>query len=74
MQAKPLLSGAAAFVEVWSRLPSWRWAARAVALPGAMATLEVHGYRLFIPARPFISRLFRSLRRRLGRIDPGRRQ
>ncbi len=70
MQAKPLLSGAAAFVEVWSRLPRWRWAARAVALPGAMATLEVHGYRLC----PFISRLFRSLRRRLGRIDPGRRQ
>lgn len=68
-----LLSGAAAFVAVWSRLPRWRWAARAVALPGAMATLE-HGYRLFLPARPFISRIFSSLRSCLGRIKPGRRQ
>ena len=32
-----VLSGAAAFVEVWSCLPGWRWAARAVALPGALA-------------------------------------
>jgi predicted DCC family thiol-disulfide oxidoreductase YuxK len=52
-----LLSGAAAFVEVWSRLPRWRWAARAAALPGATTALE-RGYRLFLPVRPFISRLF----------------
>jgi predicted DCC family thiol-disulfide oxidoreductase YuxK len=50
-----LLSGAAAFIEVWARLPRWRWAARAAALPGAIATLEL-GYRLFLPVRPFISR------------------
>jgi predicted DCC family thiol-disulfide oxidoreductase YuxK len=55
-----LLSGAAAFVEVWSRLPRWRWAARATALPGAMTALE-GGYRLFLPIRPFISRLFGKL-------------
>ena len=66
-----LLSGAAAFVEVWRRLPSWRWAANAAALPGAMAALEL-GYRLFLPVRPSISRLFSSLQRRLGRIDQGR--
>ena len=52
-----VLSGAAAFVEVWTRLPKWRWAARAASLPGALAALEL-GYRMFLPVRPFISRLF----------------
>ena len=52
-----VLSGAAAFVEVWTRLPRWRWAARAASLPGALITLE-WGYRLFLPVRPFISRFF----------------
>jgi predicted DCC family thiol-disulfide oxidoreductase YuxK len=55
-----LVSGAAAFVEVWASLPRWRWAARAASFPGALAVLEA-GYRLFLPARPRISRL-------LGRI------
>jgi predicted DCC family thiol-disulfide oxidoreductase YuxK len=52
-----VLSGAAAFVEVWTRLPRWRWAARAASLPGALVALE-WGYRFFLPLRPFISRLF----------------
>ena len=52
-----LLSGAAAFIEVWARLPRWRWAARAAALPGAITALEF-GYRVFLPVRPFIARLF----------------
>ena len=52
-----VLLGAAAFVEVWTRLPKWRWAARAVSLPGALAALEL-GYRIFLPVRPFISRVF----------------
>ena len=64
-----VLSGAAAFVEVWAGLPKWRWAARAASLPGAMAILEL-GYRMFLPVRPFISRLFgRALR--LGAIRDG---
>jgi len=50
-----LLSGAAAFVEVWARLPGWRWAARAASLPGALTGLEL-GYRLFLRVRPLISR------------------
>jgi predicted DCC family thiol-disulfide oxidoreductase YuxK len=59
-----VLSGAAAFVEVWTRLPKWRWAARAASLPGAMAALEF-GYRMFLPVRPFVSLLFgRALQRR----------
>ncbi len=52
-----VLSGAAAFVEVWTRLPKWRWAARAASLPGALAALEL-GYRMFLPVRPIISRVF----------------
>jgi len=51
-----ILSGAAAFVEVWARLPNWRWAARAASLPGALAALEL-GYRMFLPIRPIISRV-----------------
>jgi predicted DCC family thiol-disulfide oxidoreductase YuxK len=52
-----VLSGAAAFVEVWSHLPNWRWAARTASLPGVLAALEL-GYRMFLPVRPFVSRLF----------------
>ena len=59
-----VLSGAAAFVEVWTRLPRWRWAARAASLPGALIALE-WGYKSFLPVRPFISHLFgRTLRLR----------
>lgn len=58
-----VLSGAAAFVEVWTRLPKWRWAARAAALPGAMAVLEL-GYRAFLPVRPYLSRLAGRISRR----------
>lgn len=66
-----LLSGAAAFVEVWSRLPRWRWAARTAALPVAMAVLEA-GYRLFLPVRPLFSRLIGGVLKRLTRVQPGR--
>jgi predicted DCC family thiol-disulfide oxidoreductase YuxK len=57
-----VLSGAAAFVEVWRGLPGWRWAARAAAVPGALTVLE-WGYRRFLPVRPFISGLCRRLLR-----------
>jgi predicted DCC family thiol-disulfide oxidoreductase YuxK len=59
-----VLSGAAAFVEVWTRLPRWRWAARAASLPGALIVLE-WGYRIFLRVRPVISHFFgRALRLR----------
>lgn len=64
-----VLSGAAAFVEVWTHVPEWRWAARLAALPGASAALEF-GYRIFLPLRPYISRLIgRVLRLTRSRSD-----
>ena len=51
-----VLSGAAAFVEVWRQLPGWRWVARAAAFPGALAALEL-AYKVFLPVRPIVSRL-----------------
>ena len=56
-----ILSGAAAFVEVWTRLPRWRWAARLAGLPGVPPLLEV-GYRLFLPIRPYLSKAFGKLK------------
>ena len=67
-----LLSGAAAFVEVWARLPRWRWAARAAALPGAMAALEF-GYSVFLPVRPFISRLVGKMQKLGTRANGAKR-
>lgn len=52
-----MLSGAAAFVALWAGLPGWRWLARLAALPGVLGLLEA-GYRLFLPVRPIVSKLF----------------
>ena len=65
-----LLTGAAAFVVVSSRLQPWDSGAGGAALPAAVAALE-RGCRLLLPVRPYISRLFGSVHRRLGRADPG---
>ncbi len=54
-----LLSGAAAFVSLWSQLPRWRLVSYAAGLPGATLLLEMI-YRLFLPVRPAISRRLRD--------------
>jgi predicted DCC family thiol-disulfide oxidoreductase YuxK len=68
-----VLSGAAAFVEVWTRLPRWRWAARTASLPGALAALEL-GYRMFLPVRPFISGVFGRVLQLQSVIDGAKRR
>ena len=68
-----VLSGAAAFVEVWTRLPRWRWAARTASLPGALATLEL-GYRMFLPVRRFISHVFGRVLQLQSVIDGAKRR
>ena len=54
-----MLSGAAAFVALWTVLPGWRWLARLTALPGATAALELT-YRGFLHLRPFMQKAARA--------------
>ncbi len=52
-----VLSGAAAFVEVWRALPGWLWLVRLSDLPGVLWLME-RAYRGFLPIRPYLSRAF----------------
>lgn len=58
-----VLSGAAAFVEVWRTLPGWRWLARLADRPAVLWLLE-RAYLGFLPIRPFLSRAFGKISRR----------
>lgn len=51
-----LLSGAEAFVYVWSQLPRWRLLAGLAKVPGMVWVME-RAYRGFLPVRPKIQRL-----------------
>jgi predicted DCC family thiol-disulfide oxidoreductase YuxK len=53
-----LLSGAAAFVEIWRLVPGWRFASRLASVPGMLFLLE-KSYRGFLRLRPFISEFLR---------------
>lgn len=46
-----LVSGAAAFVELWASLPRFAWVARLLSLPPVLWLAE-KGYRLFLHLRP----------------------
>lgn len=59
-----LISGAAAFVELWAQLPGWRWLARFGRLPGMLWVME-RSYRLFLRWRPALQRVAVALARRV---------
>jgi predicted DCC family thiol-disulfide oxidoreductase YuxK len=50
-----LLSGAQAFLALWSGLPGWRWISRAGRLPGVAWCMEC-AYRGFLWLRPALQR------------------
>ena len=58
-----LKSGAAAFAELWTWLPSFRLAGQIAGLPGIVHALEI-AYRLFLPARPLLQTLARHADRK----------
>lgn len=68
-----MLSGAAAFVALWSVLPGWRWLARVGRLPGMMSIMEVT-YRLFLKVRPRLQALARWVESRnsVGKLPSDR--
>lgn len=59
-----LVSGAEGFLAVWRALPGWRWLARIGSLPLVLPVLEI-GYRMFLPVRPLLSRVFRGASERM---------
>ena len=57
-----LLSGARAFLALWTVLPGWRWLARAGRLPGATWVIDLT-YHLFLRWRPRLQRWAMGLER-----------
>jgi predicted DCC family thiol-disulfide oxidoreductase YuxK len=58
-----LLSGAAAFAEMWVQTPGFRWLGRVARWPGVTSSLEV-AYRGFLRVRPQMQRVAVWLERR----------
>jgi len=63
-----LVTGAAAFVTIWRRLPGFAWLARVASTRPALAILEA-GYAVFLRARPLWRPAAGSSRR--SRADSG---
>ncbi|MBV5258822.1 DUF393 domain-containing protein [Synechococcus moorigangaii CMS01] len=57
-----IVSGARAFAELWKVTPGWRWLGRIAAAPPLIWVLEL-AYRLFLPVRPALQRLWRRFAR-----------
>jgi predicted DCC family thiol-disulfide oxidoreductase YuxK len=55
-----LLSGAQAFIALWSALPGWRWLALVGRVPGAVWLME-RLYVFFLRWRPALQRWARRL-------------
>lgn len=55
-----VLSGARAFVALWSRLPGWNWLSAIARIPGLLPLMET-SYRGFLLVRPSIQWVFRGL-------------
>ena len=60
-----MVSGAAAFIEVWQQLRGWRWAAKLSTIPGLTTTLEF-AYRVSLRFRPALVLLFVAISRWKG--------
>lgn len=58
-----MVSGARAFVQMWSQLPGWRHLARIAKLPGVLPVLEI-AYRVFLVFRPCMQTVVRWRTRR----------
>ncbi|MFX0544299.1 thiol-disulfide oxidoreductase DCC family protein [Roseovarius sp. S1116L3] len=61
-----LVSGAAAFAQVWRQVPGWGWAVRIASVPGVLPVLEL-GYRGFLKLRPQMVGMFIWLQHLRGR-------
>jgi ubiquinone biosynthesis monooxygenase Coq7 len=63
-----LVSGARAFLALWSVLPGWRWLAALGRVPGVAGLMEV-AYRGFLRVRPRVQRWAAWLDRPRGAVD-----
>jgi len=56
-----MVSGGRAFAVMWSALPRFRWLGKIALLPPVTLLLEA-GYRLFLPLRPGLQKVFAGRR------------
>ena len=65
-----IVSGGAAFAELWTALPAFSWAGRIGRLPGIVLLLE-GAYRVFLPVRPILQRMLRRRQDRQKLLKKG---